>query len=86
MTVHNADMPSQNDVEFATEAANAAQLVPDVSAELDEEIPTVDEELSGLEAEPVEDAAQEEPSGIRGAIHTREAYLKKGEDLIRSLL
>jgi len=85
MPVFKPDMSKPNGVdEFTTQAANAAQLVAEVGAELDTEEP----DQPGLEAEPVEEeeAAEDEVADNRGPLQTREAYLKKGEDLIRSLL
>lgn len=84
MPVFKPDMSKPKGVdEFTTQAANAAQLVAEVGAELDTEEP----DKPGLEAGLVEEnAAEDEVSGNRGRLQTREAYLKKGEDLIRSLL
>jgi hypothetical protein len=84
MPVFKPDMSKPNGVdESTTQAANAAQLVAEVGAELDTEEP----DQPGLEAEPVEEeAAEDEVSDNRGPLQTREAYLKKGEELIRSLL
>jgi hypothetical protein len=82
MPVFKPDMSKPNGVdEFTTQAANTALLVAEV--ELDAEEP----DQPGLEGGPVEeDAAEDEVSDNRGPLQTREAYLKKGEDLIRSLL
>jgi hypothetical protein len=94
MPVFKHEMSEPNSVdEFTTQAANAAQLVPEDSAELDAEEQDQDQDQDQdqplLGADPVEDAAQDaedEACGDRGPPQTREAYLKKGEDLIRSLL
>ena len=63
--------------EFAAGAANAAQLVPDE--------PPV-EQAEGCIADTQPEEAVEQETAIRRPLQTREAYLKKGEDLIRSLL
>jgi hypothetical protein len=68
--------------EFTTQAANAAHLIAE-GAERGEEA----RKRPGQSLEPMEAAeAQDEASSHREPPQTREAYLKKGEDLIRSLL
>jgi hypothetical protein len=90
MPVFKSEMSEPKVVdESTTQAANAAQFVAEEGAELDEGGVELGEEVevSGAqpdqpEEQPVEDAV----SGDRNSLQTREAYLKKGEDLIRSLL
>ena len=83
----NYDAPKPNDAhEFTTQAADATQYVAEVSAELDDEASTRQADQLGLEDETVDAAVEDGVCDNRAHLQTREAYLKKGEDLIRSLL
>jgi hypothetical protein len=89
MPVFKPDMSKPQGVDDSTtQAANAAQFVAEDGAELDEEleVSSVAQDQPATQEQPLEDAAEDEVSGNCSPLQTREAYLKKGEDLIRSLL
>ena len=88
MPVFKPDMSMPHGVdESTTQAANAAQFLAEDGAELDEELEgsSADQDQPAAQEQPIEDVA-DEVSRNRSPLQTREAYLKKGEDLIRSLL
>jgi hypothetical protein len=72
--------------ELAVHAGNPAQPAGNVHPENLEDM-TTEPEADAMDLDAADHAdAEEEESQVRGELQTREAYLKKGEDLIRSLL